>query len=398
MDIGRDTSRIPELRRVLTVWPLVLYGLAVIVGAGIYVALGAVIGRAGAAAPMSFLFAGIAAGLTGLCYAELAGRFPEASGGVAFVRRGFDSDRLAQLTGAAMTFGVAIAAASITRGAMHYLTVLLPLPAPLLTVLVVVGFTVIACLGVRESVGLATLLSTIEIAGLLAATAAGLLAAPEYHFAGMWPAGAMEWRGVLAGAFIAFFAFIGFETIANLAEEVKDPARTMPRGILGAVAASIVLYVAVATAAVLADSTSGRPLLDLFEGNGASVFAVVGSIAVANGVLVEIVMLARLFYGMARNGELPSILEQVDTRTRTPTVATILAGAIVLAAALLIPFEHLLVLANAVTLGVFALVDMALWRVQQREPVAAGRFATPGWVPPLAALLAVVLMLAEFLV
>jgi basic amino acid/polyamine antiporter, APA family len=159
-----------------------------------------------------------------------------------------------------------------------------------------------------------------------------------------------------------------------------------------------VLYVAVATAAVLADSTSGRPLLDLFEGNGASVFAVVGSIAVANGVLVEIVMLARLFYGMARNGELPSILEQVDTRTRTPTVATILAGAIVLAAALLIPFEHLLVLANAVTLGVFALVDMALWRVQQREPVAAGRFATPGWVPPLAALLAVVLMLAEFLV
>jgi amino acid transporter len=398
MDIDRGTSRIPELRRVLTLWPLVLYGLAVIVGAGIYVALGAVIRRAGAAAPLSFLFAGIAAGLTGLCYAELAGRFPEASGGVAFVRRGFDSDRLAQLTGAAMTFGVAIAAASITRGAVHYLTVLLPLPAPLLTVLVVVGFTAIACLGVRESVGLAAVLSTIEIAGLLAAMAAGLLAAPEYHMAGMWPVGAAEWGGVLAGAFIAFFAFIGFETIANLAEEVKDPTRTMPRGILGAIAASVVLYVAVASAAALADSTSDSPLLDLFEGAGASVFAVVGSIAVANGVLVEIVMLARLFYGMARNGELPSILEQVGARTRAPTIATILAGTIVLAAALLIPFEQLLVLTNAVTLAVFALVDTALWRVHRREPVATDRFTIPGWVPPLAALLAVVLMLAEFLV
>jgi len=169
----------------------------------------------------------------------------------------------------------------------------------------------------------------------------------------------------------------------------------MPRGILGAVAASVVLYVAVATAAVLADSSSGSPLLDLFEGTSASVFAAVGSIAVANGVLVEIVMLARLFYGMARNGELPHVLEQVDARTHAPTVAAVLAGAIVLSAALLVPFERLLVLTNAVTLGVFALVDMALWRLQSSEPVAAGGFAIPLWVPPLAALLAIGLMLAE---
>jgi basic amino acid/polyamine antiporter, APA family len=396
--INGSTSRIPELRRVLTFWPLVLYGLAVIVGAGIYVALGAVIRRAGAAAPLSFLFAGVAAGLTGLCYAELAGRFPEASGGVAYVRRGFGSDRLAQLTGAAMTFAVAIAAASIARGAVHYLAILLPLPAPLLIVLLVVGFTGIACLGVRESVGLAAALGVIEIAGLLAATAAGLLAAPEYHLAGMWPADVPAWRGVLAGGFIAFFAFIGFETLANLAEEVKDPTHTMPRGILGAVAASVVLYVAVATAAVLADSSSGSPLLDLFEGTSASVFAAVGSIAVANGVLVEIVMLARLFYGMARNGELPHLLEQVDARTHAPIIATMLAGAIVLAAALLVPFERLLVLTNAVTLGVFALVDVALWRLQSSEPVAAGGFAIPRWIPPLAAFLAICLMLAEIVV
>ena len=76
------------LRRVLTFWPLLFYGLSVIVGAGIYVAIGAVIGRAGAAAPLSFLLAGIAAAATGLCYAELANRFPEASGAVSYVKQG----------------------------------------------------------------------------------------------------------------------------------------------------------------------------------------------------------------------------------------------------------------------------------------------------------------------
>jgi amino acid transporter len=297
-----------------------------------------------------------------------------------------------------MTMAVAIAAASIARGAVHYLAVLFPFSSPILTMALVAGFTGIAALGVRESVGLAAATGVVEIAGLLVAIAAGLLAAPEFHMAGMFPTDVAGWRGAFAGAFIAFFAFIGFETLANLAEEVQDPKQTVPRGILGAVGASIVLYVAVATAAVLADSTSSSPLLDLFEGTNASVFAAVASIAVANGVLVEIVMLARLFYGMARNSELPAVLGRINPRTRTPTVATMLAGTIVLAAALLVPFERLLVLTNALTLVVFVLIDLALWRVQSREPATVETFMLPHWVPPLAALLAMGLMLAEVLV
>jgi amino acid transporter len=281
---------------------------------------------------------------------------------------------------------------------VHYLAVLFPFSTPVLTVALVAGFTAIATLGVRESVGLAAAMGVVEIAGLLVAIAAGLLAAPEFHMAGMFPMDLAGWRGAFAGAFIAFFAFIGFETLANLAEEVKDPKQTVPRGIVGAVGASIVLYVAVAAAAVLADSTASSPLLDLFEGTNASVFAAVGGIAVANGVLVEIVMLARLFYGMARNNELPAVLGRINPRTRTPTIATVLAGTIVLAAALLVPFERLLVLTNALTLGVFALIDLALWRVQSREPATVETFMLPHWVPPLAALLAMGLMLAEVLV
>src|SRR6185369_17688249 len=102
----------PTLRRVLTFWPLVLYGLGVIVGAGIYVAIGSVIARAGDTAPVAFLLAGVTAAMTGLCYAELASRFPEAAGSVAYVRHGFGSNALARLTGLALTVVVAISAAS----------------------------------------------------------------------------------------------------------------------------------------------------------------------------------------------------------------------------------------------------------------------------------------------
>ena len=136
-------------------------------------------------------------------------------------------------------------------------------------------------------------------------------------------------------------------------------------------------------------------MTDLFDGPQATLFAAVGALAVANGVLVEIIMLTRLFYGMARRGQLPAMLGRVHPRTRTPIEATMLAGGIVLATALLIPFERLLALANALTLGVFIVVDLALWRIQRRQPAGEGVFAVPHWVPPLAAALAIGLIVAE---
>ncbi|HEX4366169.1 MAG TPA: amino acid permease [Rhodopila sp.] len=387
----------PGLRRVLTLWPLIFYGLGVIVGAGIYVAIGEVIGRAGEAAPLSFLLAGVSAALTGLCYAELAARFPEASGGVAYVRHGFGSDRLALATGVAVAAAVAISAASIASGTIQYLVMLLPLPVPLLLTMLIGGFTGIALLGVGESVGVAAAIGALEIAGLLAATAAGLWSAPDFGMSQMIPHDGQGWIGVLAGAFIAFFAFIGFETLANLGEEITDPRRTLPLGILGAVAASVALYLLVVTSIVLSDRITGNPLLGLFEGKGASVFLIVGALAVGNGVLVQIVMLSRLFYGMATKGQLPNVLTHVSPRTRSPFPATLLAAAIVLTVTLLVPFRHLLVFANAVTLAVFILVDLALWRLRLLGPPLAEGFHAPIWVPPIAALVSLILLVAEFL-
>lgn len=386
----------PALARVLTVWPLLFYGLEVIIGAGIYVAIGAVMEHAGAGAPLSFLFAGIAAGATGLCYAELAGRFPEASGAVSYVRHGLGSDRLAQITGALLTLSTAVSAATIAQGAVHYLTVLLPMPVTALIVFQVVTFTAIAAFGVRSSVWLAAALGIVEIAGLGAATIAGLWTAPAFDLVGMIPKGPAAWHAVMAGAFLAFFAFIGFETLANLAEEAKQPRETVPRSIVGAIAASIVIYVVVAATAVLAHSPATSPLLSLFSGQGVVIFAVVAALSVANGVLVHIITLARLFYGMAARGQLPALFARVHPRTHTPIRATVFAGGIVLATSLFLPFEQLLIVTNTATLAIFVLVDLALWRVQRNHGPVAG-FAVPRWIPLFAAALAIGLVAVEWL-
>lgn len=385
-----------RLRRVLTFWPLVFYGLGVIVGAGIYVALGLVIERAGSGAPLSFLLAGLVACMTGLCYAELGGRFPEAAGAAAYVKHGFNSNRLSQIVGLSVAFTGIISAASIAHGAVVYLSVVLPVwPSIILTVMLA-GFTAISIAGVRQSVFLAATLGILEIGGLAIATAAGLFQAANNPPADIqFMLESLKWPGILSGAFIAFFAFIGFETLANLGEEVREPHKTLPRGILGAVFASIVLYFFVACAAVLTGRGPDSPLIGLFTGKSAVWFALFGGIAIANGVLVQLVMLARLFYGMAVRNMLPSFLAQVSPRTRTPVWACLGSGALALFASLALPFEHLLITANAFTLIIFAAVSMALWNIKRRSPVTGPQLSVPAVIPLASTALCMGLLFAE---
>lgn len=390
------TPETPTLLRVLSFWPLVLYGLSVIVGAGIYVAIGAVISRAGDAAPLSFLLAGIAAGLTGLCYAELAGRFPDASGAAAYVMHGFGSKQVAQLVGAAVIVSTVISAAAILHGMTTYLTVFIPLPATTLQIAMCILFTAIATSGVRETVVLAALLGTIEMGGLLAVAIAGFIQAPDYHLQGMIPLSTTQWRGVLAGGFIAFFAFLGFESLANMAEEIKNPHHTLPRVILTALGVSIALYMIIAVAVVLAGRQGAHALIGLFQSKaGMPIFALAAGIAVGNGALIEIVMLSRVVYGMARNQQLPAILARVERRTRTPVIATVIVGTLVLGAGLALSFEGLLVLTNVLTLAIFSVVDLALWRVHSMQGIDDSSFKVPRWLPLAAASISLILVFAE---
>jgi APA family basic amino acid/polyamine antiporter len=384
------------LHRVLGFWPLALYGVSVIVGAGIYVAIGEVQARAGSSAPVSFLIAGVAAALTGLSYADLASRWPHSAGAAAFVEQGLGSPWLSRIVALALTLAVCVSAASIASGSVKYFALIVGLPDMLIISILIVSFTLLALAGVRQSVGYAAVLGVVEVGGLLAVIAMGLVKAPAYDLMALAPT-LTQWPGVIGGAFIAFFAFIGFEALANMGEETKDPTRTLPRAILAAVALSIFLYVAVAAAMVWAgQSGAGNPLVGLFTGKAAFAFALVGALAISNGVLVEIIMLSRLFYGMASRGHAPSMLAKVNERTQTPVAATLLAGALVLAIALFFPFERLLSVANLLTLAVFTMVNFVAIRVRANSAAPQSGVWAPVWAAPLAMAMTLCLALSEF--
>lgn len=382
----------PVLPRALGLPLLVLYGLGVIVGAGIYVLTGTVVAQAGMAAPLAFLLAGAVAALTGLSYAELAARFPEAAGAPVYVRHAFGSDRLSQATGIAVAAIIVVSTAAIARGSAGYAQALVAAPEPLIGAAVVAAFTAIACLPVRQSVGLAAVITVVEIGGLLLLVGIGIPALADLPARAheMVPDGAAGWRGVAVGGFLAFFAFIGFENFANMAEEAKDPDRTLPRAIILSIALSAALYAAVAVVAVLAVpvdrlASAPAPLMLIVEGEAALawVFLPIALFAIANGVLIELLVLARLLFGMARRRWLPAPLAVLARRAQTPVRATIAGGVVVLVLTALLDVAELARLTSAITLLVFALVNAALWRLH-RTTRPAGTIRIPRWIPPVA--------------
>ncbi len=406
--LTKGTTQTPPggLKRALGLWLLVFYGLGTIIGAGIYVLVGQVAGEAGMAAPIAFLLAGLLAALTGLSYAELAARFPEAAGAAAYVGEGLRSPILSRLTGFAVLIVGIVVAASLARGAAGYLDVFISLPTPFAAGLFVVVFTAVACLGVRESVGIASMMTIVELLGLVLVVVVGgpALGGFTARLDEIVPDEAAEWVGVGAGGFLAFFAFIGFESLANMGEEAKDAERTLPRAILLSIAISTFLYVLVSLVAVLAVDPaalagSDAPLTLVLEKSGwafPKLLALIALAAVPGGILVDMVMTSRLLYGMARRGLVPSWLGHVGHRTRIPVIATLVAGAAAFVLAVGVPFGGLVAATSSLTLLVFLGVNVALWRLQRTETKRHRGFHAPHWAAPTTAVLCFVLIVAEF--
>ncbi|MGH7004912.1 MAG: APC family permease, partial [Alphaproteobacteria bacterium] len=285
------------LRRTLGFWLLLLYGVGIIVGAGIYVMVGTVAAKAGMTAPLAFVGAGLLAALTGLAYTELVTRVPEASGAVAYVHTASRHRTLAWIVGLAVLLVAMTSGASIARGSAGYVQRYLDVPAWLPGATLVIAFTLIACLRVELGARIAALCSVVEVIGLLVAMAVGADALGDLptRAGELLPHGWAGWSGLAEGAFLAFFAFIGFETLANMAEETRDVTRTLPRAIVTAIGVAALLYGLVALIAVLAVpiealGASAAPLCLLFDradipcGQG---FAAVALVALANGIIVE---------------------------------------------------------------------------------------------------------------
>ncbi|WP_136441194.1 APC family permease [Pacificoceanicola onchidii] len=371
-----------HLKRRIGLPLLTAYGVGVMVGAGIYVLIGAVAGVAGAWAPYAFLLAGIVAAPTALSYAEFSTRYPEAAGEAIYVGRGFQRDWLGVLVGLAIVVAGTISAAAVLRGGAGYMLGLVPLPA--VAVIVGLGGLLIgvALVGVLESLSLAALFTAIEVIGLALVVWAGFTVEPVPYDQVDIP-----WGGIGAGAVLAFFAFIGFEDIVNMAEEVREPERTLPRAILYSLAITSLLYALVAWVAVRAVTpemlaSSEQPLAMVWasgEGGDGRFLSAIAVFAALNGVLAQIVMAARVLFGLGRRGGALSVFQHAHPRFGTPGRATVLIGLAVITAALALPVAVLAEVTATVLLCVFVLVNLALILTKRRGERAA--FEVPMAVP-----------------
>ncbi len=382
MSNGSSTRHNP-LRRTLGLIQITLYGVGTIVGAGIYVLIGEIAAASGPYLAVSFLVAVVVASFSAYSYSQLAQRFPVNAGAAIYTLEAFRSRYLASAVGLAIVLAGIVTAATLARGFISYLSLFLTAPGGVIIATLVVAMTAVAASGIRLSMSIAVATTVLELVGLLVVIGAGsgqlaqLLLQPSAYLLPQPDA----WHGIGAGAFLAFFALIGFEDMVNLAEEVKQPEKNLPRGIFLALVITGLLYILVSLAALAA-----VPLSDLVRSEAplalvvarnttipAFVIAGIGLIAIVNGALLQIIMVPRVLYGMGNRGLAPRFFAHVHPRTRTPLVATVCVGAIVLVLALALPLVTLAKITSAAILVVFTLVNLALarilWQDEQRRPL-----------------------------
>ncbi|MGE0153545.1 MAG: APC family permease [Reyranellaceae bacterium] len=400
-DAAPDGAAESGLARALSPTLLILVALGTTLGAGIYVVIGEIIGSAGYWTPVAFLVACVVALFTGTSFAELAGRNPSAGGPVAWADDAFGRRWLSVGVGwGIVAVGIA-SAATISTGFVAYIGAFVPLSKWWILPVVVGIPTAIAIAGVRES---AIVMAVTTVAGLVGLVLVLWQAGGNI---GDWPqtlalgdaggeAGGVEGGlllGIVIGAFLAFYAFIGFEDIVHLGEETKAAHRTVPLAIFVTLGVALVFYLLIALAAVttlppreLAESKV--PLVAVVERTGMNglIVGVLGLVTIADGLFAQIIMVSRTVYdlGERRRGA-PRFLSALWPRTRTPALATALAGGIILALALFFPTRTLASATSAVILVVFCVANLALIRLKSRQALPKGRFRAPAVVPWLGA-------------
>ncbi|PUB10150.1 APC family permease [Yoonia sediminilitoris] len=389
-DAGTDKAI--GLRRTLTLPLLTLYGLGVTVGAGIYVLIGTTVAQAGPFAWVAFLLAAFVVGFTAFSYAELATRFPVSAGEAAYVAAGFKQPWLATVVGLLVVVSGMVSASAVAVGASGYLGDMTGLPSAPLIVGIVATMGLLAWWGITQSVTVAAVVTVIEILGLCLVIAWGV----GFSAQGGTPASELlpplqgsHWGGIISASLLAFFAFIGFEDMVNVAEEVENPRRTIPLAIVYTLIVATLLYIATCVAVLLAVpleklAGSAAPLTLVFANAPEAIklgFAAIAVVATINGVLIQMIMASRVLYGMADRGGLPAIFARLSPRTRTPSVATAFVTASILGLGLFLPIEQLAAWTSQIVLCVFVCVNLSLVAIKHRSPGAGDHFHVPVAVP-----------------
>ena len=402
-------GKTPKLVRSIGPAQMALYGLGSMLGAGIYGLMGKVAGEVGNAIWLAFLVALVAALLTALSYASLGSRYPRAAGAAYVTQRAYGFPLLSFVVGLALVCSGLTSIATQSRvfaANIAGLFGLEALPVEWLALGFLLILTGIVFRGIRESMWVNVLCTLVEAGGLLLVIVVGMSYWGSVDYFEMPPSVGddLPILLIMQGAVLAFFAFIGFEDMYNVAEETRDPERTVPLGLILAMTLAAILYVAVAVTAV-----SVVPWQDLAEAPGPItevvnraapaippiVFTAITLFAVANTALVNYVTASRLIYGMARQGLLPSMLGNVHDGRRTPHIAIAALFLILAPLALLGTIAELAAATVLLLLLVFTVVNGALFVLKRRKGEKKGLFEVPIIVPALGALVCLTLIVVR---
>jgi amino acid transporter len=393
------------LRRAVTGPMLFLFVLGDVLGAGVYALAGTIAGEVGGAIWVPLLIALFFAMLTAGSYAELVTKYPHAGAASVFAEKAFRSPLISFLVGFCMLSAAVTSAAGLSLAfAGDYLAAFIHVPSHIAALLFLLVIALLNARGIKESLGANLVMTVIELSGLLLV----IIAAAWYLRTGEADLGrSLEFKpgispmsAVLGAALIAFYSFVGFETSANLAEEIRDVRKVYPRALFAAVLTAGVVYMAVGVAAssVLPMEklvATSAPLLEVVRASGLNipprVFAFIALVAVANGALLTMIMASRLTYGMACLGLLPDALSKVLPRRRTPWIAVIATTLVAIALTLTGTLATLAETVVLLLLFVFLSTNLSVL-ILRRDEVAENHFRVPTWVPVLAIVSCLVLL------
>ena len=390
------------LQRNISLFQLTMLGVGATIGTGIFVILGDAVPKAGPGVVLSFIIAGITAGLTALCYAELASTIP-ASGSSYSYSYATMGEMVAELVGWCLLLEYGISASAIAVGWGQYLNELsfdligMKMPDAIANppgvnggifnlpaVVLVFMCCTLLLRGAKESARANAVMVVIKIAVLIMFILIGMTA---FNSANMHPFVPMGMSGVGAAASSIFFSYIGIDAISTASEEVKNPKRTLPLAILFSLAIVTTLYVLVALIGV------GTQPYTEFSGNEAGLVHILRritgatwpSVVLSIGAIISIFSITlvvlygqtRILYSMARDGMLPSIFAKVDAHSHTPRKNTIIVGALVAIAAALVPLDVLADLTSMGTLVAFSIVSVGVIILRKTRPDLSRGFKVP---------------------
>jgi len=390
-----STPENPTLVRRLGLFSLIVYGVGDMVGAGIYGTIGIAAGVLGNAVWLSFVISMVAAMLTGLSYASLASRYPKAGGAAYVAHRAYGRPLLSYVVGLA----VAVSGLTSMAAGAHVFATNLGVIVPVLPFgVILLGFlvllAVINLIGIRESMMTNLICTAVEVGGLVFIIIVGAKYWGSVDYLQVPEGTTLGASMLLSGAVLTFYSFVGFEDMINVSEEVKNPQRNMPWGIVLALGITTVLYILVSVTVVsvvppehLADARRGAPLAQITAVATpwlpGWVYTAITLFAVGNTALINYIMGSRLLYGMARQRLVPAPLGRVHPVFRTPHIAILTLGGIVLLLSFSGNISQLASATALLLLGCFCVVNASLITLKFRPGEPKGALEIPIIIPAL---------------